>query len=309
MAAKQNNLSYAQFHDPEAARSYLERLMWPQGPVCPKCGAIGGHYTLKTRPGMWKCKDCRKQFSVTVGTVFERSHIPLHKWLFAVYLMASSKKGVSSHQLHRTLQVTYKTAWFMTHRLREAMTSSTFLRQLGGGGGVVEVDETYWGRDPIRRDTHAGGHHKLKIFSLVERGGEVRSFHIPRVNARTLKPIMLQQIAQDTHVMTDQAPLYKTLMNAFAQHSSVNHSLGEYVRGDVTTNTVEGYFSILKRGLIGTFHHVGPQHLQRYMHEFDFRYNHRVKLGFNDQERADIMLNGIKGKRLTYKRTAKQQVS
>jgi transposase-like protein len=307
MTEKTNNLSYAQFHDPEAARTYLERMVWPNGPVCPHCGVIGGHYQLKgktTRPGLYKCKDCRETFTVTVGTLFEKSKVPLNKWLFCVYLMASSKKGVSSHQIHRTLGVTYKTAWFMTHRLREAMADPIFVKQLGGAGGIVECDETYWGNDPLRqRHTHAGGHHKMKIFSLVERGGSVRSFHVPRVNSKTLKPIMLQQIAQETHVMTDQAPMYKSIKNTFSAHSTVNHAIGEYARGPISTNTVEGYFSILKRGLIGTFHHIGTQHLKRYIGEFDFRYNNRTALGVTDAERADKMLKGIKGKRLTYKGT------
>lgn len=301
--AKDNNLTAPQFQDPEKAREYLEAVTWPNGRVCPHCGVIGEHYPLKgktTRPGLYCCADCRKPFTVTVGTVFERSHVPLNKWLMAVYLMASSKKGISSHQLHRTLGVTYKTAWFMTHRIREAMTDPRFTGKLGGGGLVVEADETYWGKEKkaIKR---TGGAHKMKVVSLVERSGQVRSFHVPRVNSKTLKPILQEHIRQDTHLMTDEAVIYKYIGKAFAAHSYVNHAREEYARGEVSTNTVEGYFSILKRGLIGTFHHVGEQHLRRYVKEFDFRYNHRTALGYTDAERALIALKQIRGKRLTYK--------
>lgn len=294
-----NNLSAPHFHDPEKAREYLEAQCWPKGAVCPHCGTIGGHYELKgktTRPGLYKCKDCHKPFTVTVGTLFERSKISLDKWLMATYLLCSSKKGMSSHQLHRTLGVTYKTAWFMTHRLREAMKDPVFTK-MGGGGSTVEADETFYGHQKGVK-VQRGYEHKHKIFSLVERGGKVRSFHVPNVTSKTLKPIMQEQIAADTHIMTDDMGAYRISCDDFLSHNVVNHSAKEYVRGSIHTNTIEGYFSILKRGLIGTYHHVGANHLKRYIGEFDFRYNNRRVA---DGERADNALKGIKGKRLMYK--------
>jgi transposase-like protein len=246
---------------------------------------------------LWKCRDCREQFSVTVGTLFEGSKIPLHKWLQAVYLMCASKKGISSHQLHRMLGITYKSAWFMTHRIREAMKDPVFTK-MGGGGSIIEMDETFWGnKKPKGQKKGRGYHHKEKVFSLVERNGKVRSFHVPRVNAETLKPIIKEQIDADTHLMTDEFSTYTKIGREFASHGVVNHGKGEYVRGSIHTNTVESYFSILKRGLVGTFHHVGPQHLKRYVGEFDFRWNNREK---SDTERADAALRGISGKRLLY---------
>jgi transposase-like protein len=304
--AKDNNLVAPQFQNPEKAREYLESQVWPLGPVCPHCGSLSkDHYRLEgktSRPGLYKCKDCREPFTVTVGTVFERSKIPLNKWLMATYLLCSSKKGMSAHQLHRTIGVTYKTAWFMTHRIREAMTNRPN-GLLGSGGGTVEVDETFWGNKKAYGKGPKGFHHKMKVFSLVDRNGEARSFHIPNVNSATLKPILMAQIAKDAHVITDDANVYKKAAKGFASHKSVNHSIGEYSRIDGThTNTVEGYFSLLKRGLIGTFHHVGEQHLQRYVKEFDFRWTHRVGLGYSDVDRYRVALKGIKGKRLTYRR-------
>lgn len=297
-----SNLSAPHFQDADKAREYLEALRWPNGPVCPHCGSAAEHYKLEGkshRPGLWKCKDCREQFSVTVGTVFERSKIPLNVWLQAVYLLCSSKKGMSSHQLHRTLGVTYKTAWFMTHRIREAMSSSPD-GLLGNGGGHVEVDETFWGNNKKVKGTKGRGYaHKMKVLSLVERGGEVRSFHVPNVTAKTLKPILQAQIAKEAHLMTDEMSSYTGVGREFANHSVVRHSAKEYARGEAHTNTVEGYFSILKRGLIGTYHHVGEQHLLRYVKEFDFRYNNRK---VTDVERAANALKGIAGKRLTYRR-------
>lgn len=307
-------LNQPQFRTPEHARLYLERVRWPNGPVCPHCGSISkSHYPLagkSHRPGLWKCKDCREQFSVTVGTVFERSKIALNVWLQAVYLLCSSKKGMSSHQLHRILGVTYKTAWFMTHRIREAMTSGDFT-PMGGKGKIVEADETYFGTESgVGRKTHqakkaqGGARHREmnKIVSLVERGGKVRSLHVADVSSENLKAILLKQIHRETHVMTDSSPRYNVVKREqpFAAYSQVNHSKGEYVRGIASTNTVEGYFSILKRGLIGTYHHVSSNHLHRYTNEFDFRYNLRE---LNDMERADVTLKEIAGKRLTYRRT------
>lgn len=295
-------LNAPHFHDETKAREYLEEIRWANGIVCPHCGVVGDHYRLNGeahRTGLLKCKDCRQQFSVTVGTLFERSKIPLHKWLLATFLMCSSKKGISSHQLHRILGVTYKTAWFMTHRLREAMKDPAVKRQMGGGGSTVEADETYWGNNRSKKipRPRGGYENKEKIFSLVERGGKVRSFHVQSVNGATLKPILRAQVAKNSRIVTDEHGAYAGLKQHFDSHEVVKHSHKEYVRGDVYTNTAENFFSILKRGLIGTFHHVGSQHLHRYVNEFDFRYNNRK---ITDSERADLALQGIAGKRLTY---------
>lgn len=304
-----SNLSAPHFQNDDKAREYLERLRWPNGPVCPHCGIEGKHYQLEGkahRPGVWKCHMCREQFTVTVGTVFERSKIPLNKWLLAVYLLCSSKKGMSSHQLHRTLGITYKTAWFMTHRIREAMKSNPS-GLLGSGGGTVEADETFWLNGKRSKKGRAykgrGYEHKEKIFALVERGGQVRSFHVPAVNAATLRPILKSQMAKDAHLMTDEAQQYFMVGKEFASHGVVKHGKREYASGKNHTNTVEGYFSLLKRGLIGTYHHCSAKHLQRYVSEFDFRYNLRKT---TDVERADEALKGIAGKRLTYRRTDKE---
>lgn len=293
-------LSEPRFHDEEEARKHLEAIRWPTGPVCPHCGGIERNSKLEGeshRPGLYFCGDCRSQFTVTVGTVFERSKIPLTKWVLATHLICASKKGVSAKQIERMLGVTYKTAWFMMHRIREAMTG-TPTGQLGSGGGTVEVDETYWGNNKPYGQGKRGGGDKMKVLSLVERNGDVRSFHIPNVTAKTLKPILQAQIAKDARLMTDELKSYVKIGKEFASHDAVCHSRGEYVRGDAYTNTVEGYFSLLKRGLIGTFHHVGEQHLQRYVKEFDFRYNHRK---VTDSERTDSALRGISGKRLQYR--------
>lgn len=310
------------YNDPEAAREYLESVRWPRGPVCPHCGAVDRISKLQGeshRAGLYDCGHCRDQFTVTVGTVFERSKIGLDKWLLAASLMAASKKGISSKQIERMLGVTYKTAWFMTHRLREAM-KDTGGGMLGGAGKILEADETYVGGKESnkhrskRNKKHIGGVGKQMVLSLVERGGKVRSMHLPSVSAKTLRPILNEQIkTAQTRLMTDGEGQYRILAPMFASHDVVNHTIGEYVRGDAYTNTVEGYFSILKRGIIGTFHHVSPQHLQRYVTEFDFRYNHRetkvkingkwAKTGHSDAERTQALLQGISGKRLTYRRT------
>lgn len=296
------------FHDADKAREELESIRWPNGPQCGHCGdteRVSAMRGKSTRPGLYKCYNCRKPFSVTVGTVFERSRVPLNKWMLAVHLMAASKKGYSAHQLHRTIGVTYKTAWFMMHRIREAMAEGSF-GPMGGDGGTVEADETFWGnmRSKKRRKPkgHRGYQHKEKIVSLVERGGRVRSQHVPEVNAATLKPILKEQIAEDANPMTDEASYYTKVGREFASHEIVSHGIGEYVRGHSHTNTVEGYFSILKRGLTGTFHHVSPWHLKRYVGEFDFRYNYRVRFGYTDADRARMIIQGSGGKRLTYRR-------
>lgn len=307
-------LNQPQFQDADKAREYLEALRWPNGAVCPHCGSLGKHLALKGakyRPGLYKCADCYEQFTVTVGTVFERSKIALNVWLQAVHLMCASKKGVSAKQLERMLGVTYKTAWFMAHRIREAMKSDGG-GLLGGDGGIVEADETYWGKATDENDapikTPRGGfRHKMMIVSLVERNGEKRSFHIPKVNGATLQAVLKSQVSPQAHLMTDAAEYYRAVGKSFASHQWVDHGAKEYARGNVTTNTVEASFAILKRGLIGTFHSVSEKHLQRYCNEFDFRWNTRVSQGFSDSMRAEVALKGIGGKRLTYRRMGGQQ--
>lgn len=306
-------LSQPHFQDADKAREYLEALRWPDGPVCPHCGSVRAPLTLtgnkNYRPGLYKCKDCYEQFSVTVGTVFERSKIGLHVWLQAVHKMCASKKGISAKQMERELCVTYKTAWFMCHRIREAMTGDN-ARLLGGPGssGVVEADETFWGtatNDKGDKLTGRGGfRHKMMVVSLVERDGEKRSFHVANVNGANIAPILKSQIARSARLMTDEARWYKPVGKDFASHESVRHGAKEYARGDVTSNTVESSFSLLKRGLVGTFHSVSEKHLQRYCNEFDFRWNTRISQGVDDVMRADAALLGIAGKRLTYRRTS-----
>ena len=303
-------LSAKFFHDEAAAYAWLESVLWPEGPVCPHCGGferitvVGGK---TARMGLKRCLQCKKQFTVTVGTVFERSHVKLNLWLQAAHLLCSSKKGMSSHQIHRILGVTYRTAWFMTHRLREAMRDG-HLGPLGGVNEVVEVDETYVGgkdknRHANKRVGIRGGSAKEAVVALVERDGRVRSQHVPEVSARTLRPILEAQIDAATHIMTDEAKVYPAATKGFAGHSSVNHGIEEYVRGGgfIHTNTVESYFAILKRGIVGTYHHVSPKHLKRYVGEFDFRYNERSALGVGDGARTEKALRGIVGKRLTYR--------
>jgi transposase-like protein len=299
------------FQDPEAARQWLEGRLWPNGPVCGHCGVQDEARALASRPGTYQCNACRKQFTVTVGTVFERSHIPLNKWLLATFLFVSSKKGISAHQIHRLLDITYKSAWFMMHRLREAMAPGGTLGQLGGEGKFVEADATYIGgkeknkhvskRDPKK----IGGVGKLQVHTLVERGGRARSQHVASVRGETLAPILFKNIDPKSALMTDTAGGYLHAGKRFARHEMVDHGANEYVRGDAHSNTVEGYFSILKRGIIGTYHHVSEAHLQRYLNEFDFRHSHRAKLGVSDELRAERALQGIVGKRLTYRQTNK----
>ena len=291
------------FTNDDAAREHLEAIRWPNGPICPHCGGTERNSRLNGdshRAGLLFCGDCRIQFTVTIGTVFERSKVALHKWVYASHLMSASKKGISAKQLERMLSVTYKTAWFMAHRLREAM-NITPTGQLGGNN-PVEVDETYWGNVGQQAAGARGFAHKMKNVSLFERNGEKRSYHVTNVNAETLRPILKEQIAEKARLMTDEAKVYKKIGKEFASHQSVNHSAKEYARGDVTTNTAESSFAILKRGLYGTFHSVSEQRQQRYCNEFDFRWNHRQSLGFDDADRADALLKGIGGKRRTYRR-------
>ncbi len=304
------DLTVPYFHDKDLARGHLESVRWPDGVFCPHCGGLERIYSIKGgRAGLYKCGDCRKQFTVTVGTVFERSKVPLNKWLMAVHLLCSSKKGISAHQLHRMLGVTYKTSWFMVHRIREAMrdTSGSIL---GGSGSTVEVDETFIGNKKKRGQKGRGYAHKEKILTLVERGGRARSFHVAAVNAKTLIPIIREQVAADTNIMTDEASQYTSknkwreysnIEAHFASHQFVTHGSGEYVRGYVHTNTIEGFFSIFKRGMKGVYQHCSKQHLKRYLCEFDFRYNNRTALGVSDSERAILALKGIEGKRLMYR--------
>jgi transposase-like protein len=301
----------ARFTDPNAARAHLERLLWPEGPVCPHCGVLDRASAIKGgRPGLYFCGACRSQYTVTVGTVYERSKIPLNTWLYATHLLCSSKKGISSHQLSRMLGVTYKSAWFLSHRIREAMGPAAGPSEpMGGEGKIVEVDETYLGNadgTPMKKRGKRGIAYKRMVVSLVERGGEVRSFHLKgNITKAKARKVLFANVDRASDIVTDDHRAYPGAAANFAQHSSVNHSAGEYARGDIHTNTIEGVFSVFKRGMVGTYQHCGEQHLQRYLNEFDFRYSNRAKLGIDDACRADLALKGISGKRLTYRRTDK----
>ncbi len=304
------------FQSHDKAREYLEALRWAAEPVCPHCGTVGGHYATK-RDGVWRChsSECRKDFSVTTKTVMESSHIKLNIWLQAFALMTASKKGISAHQLHRSLKITYKSAWFLCHRIREAMRTGGLATPMGGEGQVVEADETYFGdvpeakrrkspqrgNRPFTKGGKVGVGGKRAIISLVERGGRVRSFHPAVADGATVTKIVTENVARETRLHTDESKLYKKVGANFAAHETVIHSRGEYARGDVTTNSVEGYFSIFKRGMRGIYQHCGENHLHRYLAEYDFRFNTRSALGFNDGERADLAIKGIEGKRLTYR--------
>ena len=301
------NLNSPFFQDEDKARTYLEAQRWPNGAVCPHCGGDERIYPVKPqqqkgtsiRKGIYQCNDCDKQFTVTVGTVFERSKVPLHKWLLATYLICSSKKGISTKQIERSLGVTYKTAWFMMHRIREAMREKE-TGKLGGGGRFVEVDETYLVKKTKRYDKKRTIYDNEKVITLVERDGAARSFHVKRVTSGTAKRILNEQVFKDTAIITDQSSIYPRATKDYAGHATVNHSIHEYARGAIHTNTIEGYFSILKRGLTGIYQHWSSQHLKRYLSEYDFRYTYREKNGFNDMQRTNIALKGIEGKRITY---------
>jgi transposase-like protein len=291
------NLTDPIYHDEDAARAHLEALRWPNGPVCPYCGCLDEQVRALAGESMGKgwfyCGHCSEKFTVRVGAVYERSHIPLHKWVLAFRLMASSKKGISAHQLHRTLGIAYKSAWFMAHRIREAMRDDD-PAPLGGKDKVVEADETFFGpgRDVFVNDRgwvkERGTHTKMKVLTVVERGGKARS-------------IKVETLTSESRLHTDEAQHYKSIGREFATHEAVNHSAEEYARGDVTTNTVEGYFSIFKRGMVGVYQHCGEQHLQRYLNEFDFRYSNRAAVGVDDCERTSRAIKGAEGKRLTYR--------
>lgn len=303
-------LSRPEFHSEEAAFAHLEKIVWAGEPVCPHCGGMDRITKVKANPakrireGLWRHGDCKKQFTVKVGTVFEHMRLPLHKAMQAVYLMTSSKKGVSAHQLHRMLEITYKSAWFLAHRIREAMASGD-LTPFGGNGGAVEVDETFIGKlkgVPKRRAFH----HKMKVLALVDRdSGKARTMVIDDVKAQTLMPIVKANVAREAHVMTDEHSGYREAGKFFAAHGTTAHGRGIYVDPEdrsIHSNTVEGYFSIFKRGMKGVYQHCGEQHLHRYLAEFEFRYNNRAALGCNDADRSQAALAGIVGKRLTYRR-------
>jgi len=298
-------LNAKELHDETAAYAWVEARLWPNGPVCPHCGGfarIGKLQGKSTRIGAYKCYQCRKPFTVKVGTVFEDSHVPMHYWLQAMYLMCASKKGVSSNQLHRTLHVALKTAWFMTHRLREAMRIGN-LPPMGGPGSVVEVDETFIGRVEGVPKQRSGSADKNVVLTLVERGGSARSFHVDSTRRVDVEGIMRANIRKESRLMTDEARHYNAIGREFAGHESVNHHEQEYGRGEVHTNTVENFYSVFKRGMKGVYQHCSEKHLHRYIGEFDFRYSNRMRLGVDDVERTERAIMGIVGKRLTYRTT------
>ncbi len=310
------NLTDPMFHDEEAARFYFEAQRWPDGPFCPHCGVTDDICRMEGQshqPGMCYCRGCGKKFTVTVGTVMERSHIPLSKWALAFRLMAGSKKGVSAHQLHRMLDITYKSAWFMAHRVREAMRD-TDTTPMGGPHSVIEADEAYKGkkeiptpsrhrkgRPYINRGKHA---EKRPIFALVVRGGKARAFSMPVVTGENVRDALVRNADRKSRLHTDESRLYTKVGEEFAAHETVNHGAKEYSRGEgaeqVTTNSVEGFFGIFTRGLVVVYQHCGEQHLQRYLDEFSFRYSHRARVGIDDDARTALAIKGADGKRLMY---------
>jgi transposase-like protein len=294
------------FNDENAAREHLESILWPDGPFCPHCGETENLTKLKGkshRPGLHVCNSCRGHFTVTVGTVLERSKIPLSKWVLGFQLMASSKKGVSAHQLHRMLGITYKSAWFMAHRIREAMRPVGTPERMGGGGGMVEADETFIGRKKGAKVRH-GYEHKMKVLSLVDREtGRAHSMVVEKLNTKTVRKVVLENIDREARLMTDEARHYIKVGREFADHQVVRHERGEYGRGPYHTNTIEGFFSIFKRGMRGVYQHCSEEHLHRYLAEFDFRYSNRAALDIDDAMRADKAIKGAAGKRLSYRRT------
>jgi len=312
------DLSNKIFHDEDTARKYFEALHWPNGPVCPHCGVLNEATELKGdahRAGVYKCRACEEQFSVTVGTVMESSHIPLNKWALAFRLMAGSKKGVSAHQLMRELGLgSYRTAWFLAHRVREAMADHN-PTPLGGKGKTVESDETYIGKPEQRFVSGKGWVDKMgwttkrKVLTMVERGGRARSVKVEELNVTSVRKILADNVSKESTLNTDEAAWYKQAGRDFAKHDAVNHSEEEYARGETTTNTVEGFFGLFKRGMTGVYQHCGEQHLQAYLNEFDFRYSNRIALGVNDTERAAKAVSGARGKRLTYQQPRKTRAS
>jgi transposase-like protein len=311
LAMSKSILSAPHFNDEAAAYAFVEERVWGTERSCPHCGTVGKSGALQgksNRIGLYKCYACRKPFTVKIGTIFEGSHIAMRDWLVAIHLMASSKKGISSNQLHRTLGVTIKSAWFMSHRIREAMkrNDDLFTPPMGGAGKTIEADETYVGRKPgtkVRR----GAAHMNAVIALVERDGSARSFHVPNVRGETLRAVIATHASRESNLRTDDLAAYKEIGWNFASHETVKHSADEYVRGDAHTNTVEGFFSILKRGINGVYQHVSEEHLKRYLAEFDFRYSNRVALGVDDEARAARIVTGAKGKRLTYRTTHRER--
>ena len=309
-------LSRPYFHNEAEAFRYLESILWADGIVCPHCGTVGGRvYSLEgvrgsksgknpagaIRHGLKKCGECRKQFTVKVGTVFEHGRIPLHKMLQAVYLLTSSKKGISTHQLSRTLEIQYKSAWFLGHRIREAMRDGN-LAPFGGNRGIVEIDETFIGMKEGMTKARGGPKHKMKVLSLVDRStGRSRSFVVNNVDAKTVLPIILANVAKEAICLTDEALIYNKLTSFGYDHGSVNHRADEWVRGLVHTNTIEGFFGIFKRGMRGVYQHCQERHLHRYLAEFDFRYSNRLANGIDDPQRSVLAMRGITGKRLMYR--------
>lgn len=300
------SLSAPRFHDEDAARAHIEASRWPDGVSCPLCGSVNVHRMAgKTQAGMFLCNDCRGKFTCRTGTVMERSHVPLHKWLLAIHLMASSKKGISAHQMMRNLGLgSYRTAWFLCHRIREAMTDDSHKATggLGGANKVVEADESYVGGKAKNR-AHREPAPKKAVLSLLERDGRVASFHVANVTAEMVRPLIVTNANRASALMTDESRIYPAIGAEFASHGTVNHSTNEYARlgGFMHINTAENFFSILKRGITGTYHSVSEAHLHRYLAEFDFRYNARSGLGVEDAERAARALKGAEGKRLTYR--------
>ena len=296
-------LSKTHFHNEDEAFAYVEARVWPNGPTCPHCGGVERVSKMQgksTRKGLYKCYQCRKPFTVRMGTIFESSKVPLQVWLMAMQLIAGSKKGISSHQLARTLGLTVKTAWFLSHRIREAMREGD-LTPFGAGGGAVEVDETYIGRKAGTPLPKGGWGHKMTVLGLIDRNsGKSRFFHVD--GGKEIQGIVLENLSREARLMTDEHVMYRRIGREFAEHGSVMHYNKEYVRGDVTTNTIEGAFSIFKRGMRGVYQHCREKHLHRYLAEFEFRYSHREKLGVDDTARADRILSGVVGKRLTYER-------
>lgn len=308
--------------DPDAARAHLESLLWPDGPVCPLCGVVGEATLMKGkshRKGVYNCRPCNKPFTVTVGTVMESSHIPLHKWVYAMHLLASSKKGISALQLQRMLDLgSYKSAWFMAHRLREALREDGPLAPLGGDGSIVEADETYYGKvktpKPERTSGQAYGTKKARgpankraVVALIERGGRARTFHIAKADKETVAALVIDNVKADTRLHTDESRLYKGADALFLTHETVRHTAQEFARGDVHTNSAEAFFGVFKKGMTGVYQHCSEKHLSRYLDEFSFRHNTRIKLGFDDQDRAEIGLKGVANKRLMYRQVVEAE--
>lgn len=301
------------YNDEEAARAHLESLLWPNGPVCPTCGVVDEATLMKGkshRKGLYNCRACDTPFTVTVGTIYESSKVPLHKWVYATHLMSASKKGVSALQLQRMLGLgSYRTAWFLAHRIREAMRD-TDTSPLGGEGKIVEVDETYYGKldatRGVKKAPYVRGKHRAKknvrpVVALVERGGRAKAFHVAVADKATVTRVMRENVHPASRLHTDESRLYNGSADVFATHETVKHSVGEYARGDVHTNSAEGFFGVFKKGMKGVYQHCSEKHLSRYVDEFGFRHNTRSKLGFNDGDRAALAIRGAAGKRLTYR--------